>query len=502
MGIDELITAVRGAGYDAVVKVESVPGRTGNRSTCRRRRRPKPYAREVFMFSFSLLFAVPLLILAMMPPFMTAVPMALSQFLANTFGGMWDPMMVEQVRDVRAWPRPCSSSAGARFYKGAFHALRRMTGNMDLLVAIGTSAAYFYSVAATFIPCAATQPVFYETSALLITFVLLGKLLEARAKGRTVRRDQEADGAGGKDRARRARRRGARHPVEHVVVGDVVVVRPGEKVPVDGIVIEGGSAVDESMLTGESLPVEKYEGDCVIGATLNKLAASSSGRPRSARTPRWPRSCAWSRTRRAPRRPSSASPTASAPFFVPFVIGAALLTFLFWVFGGSRIFGAQARRSRVFLLFVPIVDAAATNGWWIAALLAGIAVVVIACPCALGLATPTAIMVGTGKGAENGILIKSGEALETAYKIKAIVFDKTGTLTHGKPEVTDIVLASRAPTSGACSRSPPRSSATPSTRWPRRLSTARRPTASSCRASRCSRRSRVMASRAWSMAGR
>ncbi|MDR3685387.1 MAG: copper-translocating P-type ATPase [Coriobacteriia bacterium] len=440
VGIDELITAVRGAGYDAVVKVESVPGRTGTIDV-QAEAQAKAYAREVFMFSFSLLFAVPLLIIAMIPPFMTAVPMALSQFLANTFGGTWDPMMVSKYL-MFALATPVQLVAGARFYKGAYHALRRMTGNMDLLVAIGTSAAYFYSVGATFIPALQLEPSFYETSALLITFVLMGKLLEAQAKGRTSDAIKKLMGLAAK--TARVVRGGEELDilVEDVVVGDVVVVRPGEKVPVDGVVIEGGSAVDESMLTGESLPVEKFEGDSVIGATLNKLGSFKFRATKVGADTALAQIVRLVEDAQGSKAPVQRFADRISAVFVPFVIGAALLTFLFWGFGGPAIFGARPDASHVFFLFAPIVTAAAANGWWIAALLAGIAVVVIACPCALGLATPTAIMVGTGRGAENGILIKSGEALETAYKIKAIVFDKTGTLTHGKPEVTDVVLAS------------------------------------------------------------
>ena len=336
---------------------------------------------------------------------------------------------------------PVQFVAGARFYKGAWHAIKNRSGNMDLLVAIGTSAAYFYSVAATFVPAVEMEPVFYETSALLITFVLLGKLLEARAKGRTSDAIKKLMGLAPK--TARIVRGGEEVdvPVEQVYVGDVVVVRPGEKIPVDGIVTSGHSAVDESMLTGEPIPVEKSSGDEVIGATINKFGAFTFRATKVGADTALAQIVKLVEDAQGSKAPVQRFADRISAVFVPFVIGASLLTFLFWAFAGPLIFGAQPDPTGSFLLLEPILTAAAMNGWWIAALLAGIAVVVIACPCALGLATPTAIMVGTGRGAENGILIKSGGSLETAYKISAIVFDKTGTLTHGKPEVTDIVLA-------------------------------------------------------------
>ncbi len=335
---------------------------------------------------------------------------------------------------------PVQFVAGARFYKGAWHAIKNRSGNMDLLVAIGTSAAYFYSVAATFVPAVEMEPAFYETSALLITFVLLGKLLEARAKGRTSDAIKKLMGLAAK--TARVVRGGEEIdvPVEQVVVGDVVVVRPGEKIPVDGVLIEGSSAVDESMLTGESMPVEKNVGDSVIGATMNKLGSFRFRATKVGADTALAQIVKLVEDAQGSKAPVQRFADRISAVFVPFVIGAALFTFLFWAFAGPLIFGADPIVATAPLILEPILMAASTNGWWIAALLAGIAVVVIACPCALGLATPTAIMVGTGRGAENGILIKSGVALETAYKISAIVFDKTGTLTHGKPEVTDIVL--------------------------------------------------------------
>ena len=438
VGVDDLINAVKAAGYDAAVKVEVALG--SDAEDTQALAQAAAYKREVRMFIFSLALSIPLFIIAMVPPFMDLVPLKMSEWLASTIGGAWDPMLVSKyVQFLLA--APVQFIAGARFYKGAWHALKRRSGNMDLLIAIGTSAAFFYSAAATFIPALQMEPAFYETGALLIMFVLMGKLLEARAKGKTSDAIKKLMGLAAK--TARVVRGGVEIdiPVEEVLVGDLIVVRPGEKVPVDGVVVEGSSAVDESMLTGESMPVEKNSGDSVIGATMNKLGSFRFRATKVGADTALAQIVRLVEDAQGSKAPVQRFADSISAVFVPFVIGAALLTFLFWAFAGPIIFGAVPDPTASILIFEPILMAAATNGWWIAALLAGIAVVVIACPCALGLATPTAIMVGTGRGAENGILIKSGDALETAYKISAIVFDKTGTLTHGKPEVTNIELA-------------------------------------------------------------
>ena len=439
LGIDALIGAVRGAGYDAMLRVETtVAGEDAGDAQREAQQRHWQYERRLFVLS--LVLAVPAFLISMVPPFMTAVPTAIAVWLANTVGGAWDPMFVGRYLAF-ALVTPVQFIAGAQFYRGFWHALKRGSGNMDTLIAIGTSAAYFYSVAATFVPSLASEPVFFETSALLLTFVILGKLLEARAKGRTGDAIKKLMGLAAK--TARVVRDGAEIdvPVEQVVGGDVVIVRPGEKVPVDGLVIEGRSSVDESMLTGESIPVEKNAGDTVIGATMNKLGSLRFRATKVGRDTALAQIVRLVEEAQGSKAPVQRFADRISAIFVPAVVSASLLTFLFWAFAGPAIFGAKPEMAGAFWLFVPILTAASTSGWWVAALLAGIAVVVVACPCALGLATPTAIMVGTGKGAENGILIKSGDALETAYKIKAIVFDKTGTLTHGKPVVTDIELA-------------------------------------------------------------
>ena len=423
VGVDDLIAAVKNAGYDAVLKVEPTAGGVPAEDV-QRIAQQKHQRHERNLFVLSLVLSLPLLAL-MVPSIMDSVSVGTATWLATTFGGAWDPMIVFKYIGF-ALATPVQFIAGAQFYKGFYHALKRRTGNMDTLIAIGTSAAYFYSLAATFIPALHAEPVFYETAALLITFVILGKLLEAHAKGKTSDAIKKLMGLAAK--TARVVRGGAETdvPVEQVVVGDVVVVRPGEKVPVDGVLIDGRSSVDESMLTGESIPVEKNPGDTVIGATMNKLGSFRFRATKVGADTALAQIVKLVEDAQGSKAPVQRFADRISAVFVPAVVGAAVLTFLAWLFAVPNFVDASFYASAT-----PFVKA----------LLAGTAVVVVACPCALGLATPTAIMVGTGKGAENGILIKNGEALETAYKIDAIVFDKTGTLTHGKPVVTDVELA-------------------------------------------------------------
>jgi len=426
VGVEQLVAAVKNAGYDAMLKVDTAPGSAAPAEDAQKVAQLKHTKHQQFLLVFSLIFAVPTLLISMVPPFMTIVPAAVATWLANTIGGAWDPMMVLKYMAF-ALTTPVQFYAGAQFYRGLWHALKRRSGNMDTLIALGTSAAYFYSVAATFVPALEGQPVFYETAGLLITFVLIGKLLEASAKGKTSDAIKKLMGLAAK--TARVVRGGEEVdvPIEQVVAGDLVVVRPGEKVPVDGLLIEGRSSVDESMLTGESIPVEKNVGDSVIGATMNKLGSFRFRATKVGKDTALAQIVKLVEDAQGSKAPVQRFADRISAVFVPAVVGAAVLTFLVWLFVVPNFVDAAT------------FYAAATP--FVRALLAGTAVIVIACPCALGLATPTAIMVGTGKGAENGILIKSGDALETAYKIKAIVFDKTGTLTHGKPVVTDVELA-------------------------------------------------------------
>jgi Cu+-exporting ATPase len=421
VGIDTLISAVKGAGYDAVLRVENAATSDAAAEDPQRVAQIKHTKHQQWLFGFSLLLSLPAFLISMVPPFMTVVPAGVATWLANTVGGAWDPMMVLKYMAF-VLIAPVQFYAGGQFYRGFWHALKRRTGNMDTLIAIGTSAAFFYSMAATFIPALQSEPVFYETAGLLITFVILGKLLEARAKGKTSDAIKKLMGLAAK--TARVVRGGVEIdvPVEQVVAGDVVVVRPGEKVPVDGLVVEGRSSVDESMLTGESIPVEKNTGDAVIGATMNKLGSFRFRATKVGKDTALAQIVKLVEDAQGSKAPVQRFADRISAIFVPTVVTIAFATFLVWLFVVPNFVDAS-----FYAMAAPFVKA----------LLAGTAVIVIACPCALGLATPTAIMVGTGKGAENGILIKSGDALETAYKIKAIVFDKTGTLTHGKPVVTD-----------------------------------------------------------------
>jgi Cu+-exporting ATPase len=318
---------------------------------------------------------------------------------------------------------PVQFWAGRRFYSGAWGALKHGQANMNTLVVMGTSAAYLYSAVATLAPglfAAGRADVYFDTSALIITLILLGRLLEGRAKGRTNEAIKKL--AGLQARTARVVRGGEEVdvPVEVVDVGDVLVVRPGEKIPVDGRVVAGESAVDESMITGESMPVTKREGDEVIGATMN-----TSGSFRFVATKIGEDTALHQIMKMVEEAQGSKAPIQRladriSAVFVPMVIGVALVTFLIW------------------LLFGP--EPAFTF-----ALLNTVAVLIIACPCAMGLATPTSIMVGTGKGAETGILFKGGEALEGAHKLDTVVLDKTGTLTRGEPALTDIVTSDGIP---------------------------------------------------------
>jgi Cu+-exporting ATPase len=409
-GVEQLIKTVEGSGYRAVVKRDRIPGQAGAVDE-QAVAQAKALGHDRNLLVFALALSIPVFLISMVPPVMTAVPGAVAGFLTSWFGGMWEPMMVQKYLAL-ALVTPVQFVAGARFYRGFWHALKRRSGNMDTLIAIGTSAAYFYSLAATFVPSLTAQPVFYETAGLLITFVLVGKLLEARAKGKTSDAIKKLMGLAAK--TARVIRGGQELdlPVDEVIVGDVIVVRPGEKVPVDGVVVEGSSAVDESMLTGESIPVEKHPGAAVIGATMNRLGSFTFRATKVGADTALAQIVKLVEDAQGSKAPVQRFADRISAVFVPAVVGAAAVTFLVWLFA------------------VPATP-------FVKALLAGTAVIVIACPCALGLATPTAIMVGTGKGAESGILIKSGDALETAYRIKAIVFDKTGTLTHGRPVVTE-----------------------------------------------------------------
>ena len=310
---------------------------------------------------------------------------------------------------------PIQFGIGYRFYRNSYYALRAMSPNMDVLIAMGTTAAYLYSVYNAFfqkmIPGTAMKDLYFEAAATIITLILLGKYFEAVAKGKTSEAIKKLMGLRAKTARVVRNSMETDIPIEEVEVGEIIIVRPGEKIPVDGVILEGNSAVDESMLTGESLPVEKKAGDTVIGATVNKFGAFTLKAAKIGKDTVLSQIIQMVEDAQGSKAPIQKIADRVSGVFVPIVLGIALVTFLVWTFGASN-------------LKTGIVSA--------------VAVLVIACPCALGLATPTAIMVGTGKGAENGILIKGGEHLEKAYQINAVVLDKTGTITKGQPEVTDI----------------------------------------------------------------
>jgi P-type Cu+ transporter len=313
---------------------------------------------------------------------------------------------------------------GWQFYLGAVAAARHRTTNMNTLIAVGTSSAYLYSVTATFFPSlfqvrGYSSEVYFDTAATIIVLILLGRLFEAKAKGQTSEAIKKLIGLQAKTARVLKKDRETDIPIEEVEMGDIVVVRPGEKIPVDGTIKEGYSSVDESMVTGESLPVEKSTGDGVIGATINKTGSFKFEATRIGRDTMLSHIIDMVQSAQGSKPPIARMADLIASYFVPAVIGIAALTFLVWYILGPA----------------PVFTYAVLNF---------IAVLIIACPCSLGLATPTSIMVGTGKGAENGILIRSGEALEVAHKITAVVFDKTGTLTNGRPEVTDIISSEMA----------------------------------------------------------
>jgi Cu+-exporting ATPase len=313
---------------------------------------------------------------------------------------------------------PVQFWAGRRFYRGAWGALKHGQANMNTLVVMGTSAAYLYSAVATLAPglfAAGRADVYFDTSALIITLILLGRLLEARAKGRTNEAIKKF--AGLQAKTARVVRDGEEVdvPIEEVEVSDIVVVRPGEKIPVDGRVLSGESAVDEAMITGESIPVTKREGDEVIGATINTSGSLRFEATRVGEEMALQQIMRMVEEAQGSKAPIQRLADTISGVFVPAVISVAAVTFMVWL-----LLGPEPAFTYALLNFV--------------------AVLIIACPCAMGLATPTSIVVGTGKGAESGILIRGGEALEAAHKLETVVLDKTGTLTRGEPELTDVVV--------------------------------------------------------------
>ncbi len=403
--VNQLISAVEKSGYKARLTDSSDP-------EADRRRRENVIKGYWKKFVWSLVLSLPLLYF-MFLDFFFFLP---GRMLLLPYIGVVSLILTIPVQFI----------IGYSFYQGMWSSLRMKTFNMDSLIAIGTSTAFFYSLWQFLDYVGRTGSViglngekipelYFETAAFLITFVILGKWLEARTKGATSDAIKKLMGLQAK--TARVIKNGvvADVPIEQVIAGDTIVVRPGEKIPVDGIVSKGQSSVDESMITGESIPVEKNVGDTIIGATINKHGSFEFTATKVGSESTLAQIIRVVEEAQGSKAPIQAFADKISAYFVPIVIVLAILTFLIWYL----LLGAT-------LTF---------------ALMAFTSVIVIACPCALGLATPTAIMVGTGKGAEHGILIKGGEPLEAACKIKAVVFDKTGTLTKGKPEVTDVISA-------------------------------------------------------------
>lgn len=349
--------------------------------------RRREVSRQYKLLIFGILLSVPLIIISFWPQF----------FLKNYILFL----LATPVQIVLGW----------QYYINSYKSLRHGSANMDVLIAMGTSAAYIYSLATTFIT---GGDVYYDTAAVILTLITLGKYLEASAKGRASDAIKKLLGLAPKTARVIRQSEEIDIPVEEVKVGDLVLVRPGEKFPVDGLVKEGKSFVDESMITGESIPIEKKAGDKVVGATINKHGLIKFETTKIGKDTVLSQIIKMVQDAQGSKAPIQRLADKVSGVFVPIVIGIAILTFVGWYFLGTG------------------------EDVFTHALLNMVAVLVIACPCALGLATPTAIMVGTGKGAELGILIKGGEILEKAHKLDTVIFDKTGTLTKGKPAVTDI----------------------------------------------------------------
>ncbi|OLC82219.1 MAG: metal-transporting ATPase, partial [Thaumarchaeota archaeon 13_1_40CM_3_50_5] len=309
---------------------------------------------------------------------------------------------------------PVQFVVGFRFYRGSYDALRSRIGNMDLLIGLGTSAAWIYSISVTFVPgFFPGSATYFETSAIIITLIQTGNLLEYITKGKASEAVHRLLNL--QPSMSHVIRDGVETsiPIENVRVGDVLIVRPGERVPVDGKVVDGSSVVDESMITGESLPNDKRIGDEVIGATINKTGLLKIQATKVGQDTVLSQIAKLVEEAQVGKAPLQRLADRVSAYFVPAVILIAISSFMFWYFVAN-----------IGLAF---------------SLLAFVSVVIIACPCALGIATPAALLVGTGKGAENGILIKGGDQLELAHKANTVIFDKTGTLTKGRPAVTDIV---------------------------------------------------------------
>ncbi|GFO59545.1 copper-translocating P-type ATPase [Geomonas silvestris] len=412
-GVEALSQLVRDMGYQVIDSPAGAEGADSDEVRAAESEvRAAEYREQKIRFQLALALSLPVLILAMAGHL---VP-AWEEFF-DFPGRNWIELAL--TTPVLFW-------AGRGFYTGAWAAAKHRVADMNTLVALGTLSAYLYSLAATLFPAWFAQaggahaahtgaPVYYEAAAAIVTLILMGRLLEARARAKTGGAIRALMGL--QPKLARVERDGVEQdlPVAELRVGDLVLVRPGEKVPVDGELVEGGSSVDESMLTGEPLPVQKKPGDTVIGATLNKTGAFKMRATRIGRDTVLQQIVRLVQEAQGSKAPIQRLADLIASYFVPVVLCLAIATFVVW-------FDLAPPESRLTMALVTMVS-----------------VLIIACPCALGLATPTAIMVGTGRGAQSGILIKGGEALEKAHRLTTVVLDKTGTITRGVPAVTDLL---------------------------------------------------------------
>ncbi|WML47160.1 heavy metal translocating P-type ATPase [Neobacillus sp. PS3-34] len=396
VSIQDMISKVEKLGYQAKRKQEKNAEAADYRE--------QEIERQKGKFVFSLILAFPLL-WAMVSHFSFTSFIYLPEMLMNP----WVQL---------ALATPVQFVVGRQFYIGTYKALRNGSANMDVLVALGTSAAYFYSLYQSIVSIgshAHMVELYFETSAVLITLIILGKLFEARAKGRSSDAIKKLMGLQAKNATVLRDGSEMEIPLEEVIVGDVIYVKPGEKVPVDGEIVEGRSALDESMLTGESVPVDKTMGDAVFGATINKNGFLKVKATKVGKDTALAQIIKVVEEAQGSKAPIQRLADQISGIFVPIVVGIAVITFFIWYF-----------------LVSP--------GEFAVALEKLIAVLVIACPCALGLATPTSIMAGSGRAAEYGVLFKGGEHLELTHRITTVVLDKTGTVTNGKPVLTDVVI--------------------------------------------------------------
>ncbi|UOB77476.1 heavy metal translocating P-type ATPase [Bacillus sp. ZJS3] len=395
--VNEMKSAITKLGYKLEVKSDEQDGSTDHRLQEIERQKKK------FIISFILSF-----------PLLWAM---VSHFSFTSFIYLPDMLMNPWVQLALA--TPVQFIIGGQFYVGAYKALRNKSANMDVLVALGTSAAYFYSVYLSIKSIGSSEhmtDLYFETSAVLITLIILGKLFEAKAKGRSSEAIKKLMGLQAKTATVVRDGTEMKILIEEVVAGDIVYVKPGEKIPVDGEIVEGKSAIDESMLTGESIPVDKTIGDVVIGSTMNKNGFLKVKATKVGRDTALAQIIKVVEEAQGSKAPIQRVADQISGIFVPVVVVIAIITFAVW------------------MIFV-------TPGDFGGALEKMIAVLVIACPCALGLATPTSIMAGSGRSAEYGILFKGGEHLEATHRLDTVILDKTGTVTNGKPVLTDVIVA-------------------------------------------------------------